>query len=50
KTQSKQFAKRQSTWFRNQMIAWKSIPAQHLESNIPKIFAFIDSFGLTRPA
>lgn len=50
KTQSKQFAKRQSTWFRNQMIAWKSIPAQHLESNIPEIFAFIDSFGLTRPA
>lgn len=50
KTQSKQFAKRQSTWFRNQMIAWKSVSAQHLESNIPEIFAFVDSFGLTRPA
>lgn len=44
---SRQYAKRQSTWFRQQMIAWNSIIAQDLESQSANIFSFIDDSGLT---
>ncbi|WP_420559239.1 tRNA (adenosine(37)-N6)-dimethylallyltransferase MiaA [Tepidicaulis sp.] len=47
KTQTKQYAKRQSTWFRHQMISWKRLSAQEMESQIQEIFSFIDDFGLT---
>jgi len=49
KTLTKQFAKRQSTWFRHQMIAWEAISAQEMESQIQEIFSFIDDCGLTTP-
>ncbi len=39
---SRQYAKRQSTWFRQQMISWNRVSAQDLESQITKIFSFID--------
>ena len=39
---SRQYAKRQSTWFRQQMISWNKVFAQDLESQIAKIFSFID--------
>lgn len=39
---SRQYAKRQSTWFRQQMISWNKVFAQDLESQIDKIFSFID--------
>lgn len=39
---SRQYAKRQSTWFRQQMISWNKVSAQDLESQIGKIFSFID--------
>lgn len=39
---SRQYAKRQSTWFRQQMISWNKVSAQDLESQIDKIFSFID--------
>ncbi len=39
---SRQYAKRQSTWFRQQMISWNRVSAQDLESQIDKIFSFID--------
>lgn len=38
---SRQYAKRQSTWFRQQMISWNRVSAQDLESQITKIFSFI---------
>jgi len=46
-TRSRQYAKRQSTWFKQQMIAWNHLFEQDLESQIDKIFSFIDDFGLT---
>jgi len=39
---SRQYAKRQSTWFRQQMISWNKVSAQDLESQMAKIFSFID--------
>ncbi len=39
---SRQYAKRQSTWFRQQMISWNRLSAQDLESKTDKIFSFID--------
>ncbi len=39
---SRQYAKRQSTWFRQQMISWNRLSAQDLESQVTKIFSFID--------
>lgn len=47
-TKSRQYAKRQMTWFRQKMIAWNAVSAQDLESQLAKIFSFIDDFGLTR--
>ena len=46
-TKSRQYAKRQMTWFRRRMIAWNMVSAQDLESQLIKIFSFIDDFGLT---
>jgi tRNA dimethylallyltransferase len=46
-TRSRQYAKRQSTWFKQQMIAWNRVFEQDLESQMDKIFSFIDDFGLT---
>ncbi|MEQ9519124.1 MAG: tRNA (adenosine(37)-N6)-dimethylallyltransferase MiaA [Parvibaculum sp.] len=46
-TKSRQYAKRQMTWFRQRMIAWNTIFAQDLESQIDEIFSFIDDYGLT---
>lgn len=39
---SRQYAKRQSTWFRQQMISWNKVFAQDLESQTAEIFSFID--------
>lgn len=39
---SRQYAKRQSTWFRQQMISWNKVSTQHLERQIDEIFSFID--------
>jgi tRNA dimethylallyltransferase len=39
KTQTRRFAKRQMTWFRNQFTTWERINAQYLESEIEKIFS-----------
>ena len=47
KTATRQFAKRQMTWFKNQIIADKTLPAQYLESFRDEIFSFIRSFLLT---
>ncbi len=38
KTQTRRFAKRQLTWFRNQFPDWKRLNAQYLESEVDKIF------------
>lgn len=46
--ETRRYAKRQETWFRTQMIAWRRFPAQDSESIKAKIFAFIDELGLTR--
>ena len=47
KTATRQFAKRQMTWFKNQIIADKTLPAQYLKSFSDEIFSFIRSFLLT---
>ena len=47
KTATRQFAKRQMTWFKNQIIADKTLPAQYLESFSDEIFSFIRSLLLT---
>jgi tRNA dimethylallyltransferase len=41
KTATRRYAKRQSTWFRNQMPGWQRINAQYLESFKEKILSFI---------
>lgn len=48
KSESRAYAKRQETWFRTQMIAWKGFFAQDSESLNGEIFSFIDDLGLTR--
>ena len=47
KTATRQFAKRQMTWFTNQIIADKSLSGQYSESFNKEIFSFIRSFVLT---
>lgn len=47
KAETRRYAKRQETWFRTQMIAWKRIIAQDSESLDAEIFSFIDDLGLT---
>ncbi len=49
KTKTRRFAKRQMTWFRNQMITWNRIETQEMETKINDIFANILDSGLTLP-
>lgn len=44
---TRNYAKRQLTWFRHQMAAGTVVDAQFSESFLPKIFAFIRQFLLT---
>ena len=46
---SRNYAKRQLTWFRNQIPEAQSFFAQYSESERPKIFSFIRQFLLTNP-
>lgn len=41
KAETRQYIKRQETWFRRYMISWKRISAQYMESKSRDIFAFI---------
>lgn len=45
KIQSRQYAKRQATWFRNKMIAWNVITAQFLERMTEEIFSIMAQKG-----
>ena len=45
--QTRRYAKRQMTWFRNQMISWNSFSEQDYEHKMDKIFSFISKTGLT---
>lgn len=42
-TETRQYAKRQLTWARGNMMSWKWLSTQELESNEARIVAFIDS-------
>lgn len=42
-TETRQYAKRQLTWARGNMMSWKWISAQEMESEAVKIVSFIDS-------
>lgn len=44
---TRRYAKRQSTWFRHQIIADREVNAQFSESLLPEIFSFIRHFLLT---
>jgi tRNA dimethylallyltransferase len=44
---TRQYAKRQLTWFRHQCHDWHILDAQYSESNFDKIFSFIKDFLLT---
>lgn len=46
-TATRQFAKRQLTWFRNKMISWKGFRAQDSECFFDDIFPFVSDFLLT---
>ena len=46
--ETRAYAKRQETWMRTQMIAWKPFYTQYSESVNAEIFSFIDDLGLTR--
>ena len=46
---TRNYAKRQLTWFRHQMRADYPLPAQFSESFLPKILSFIRQFLLTKP-
>ncbi|TNE36744.1 MAG: tRNA (adenosine(37)-N6)-dimethylallyltransferase MiaA [Alphaproteobacteria bacterium] len=41
KMQTRRYAKRQMTWFRNQMISWNAVSEQQLERKIEEILSFI---------
>lgn len=43
KAETRQFAKRQVTWLKSNMIAWEHVSAQEMEYSIPKIMTFICS-------
>jgi tRNA dimethylallyltransferase len=45
--ETRAYAKRQETWLRTQMIAWRRFHAQDSESIKAEIFSFIDDLGLT---
>jgi len=42
KAETRQYAKRQFTWLRRNMIAWNWIEEQEMERIVAKIFSFID--------
>jgi tRNA dimethylallyltransferase len=42
-TETRQFAKRQITWLKRQMISWQWLSAQEKERNTAQILSFIDS-------
>ena len=48
-TATRQYAKRQLTWFRHKMISWNAIEAQDSECFFEKIFPFVSEFLLTPP-
>ncbi|MCF8471024.1 MAG: tRNA (adenosine(37)-N6)-dimethylallyltransferase MiaA, partial [Parvibaculum sp.] len=48
KAETRAYAKRQETWLKTQMIAWKPFYTQHLESLNAETLSFIDELGLTR--
>jgi tRNA dimethylallyltransferase len=41
KLETRQYIKRQETWFKSHMISWKEYNTQYMESNRAEIFAFI---------
>ena len=45
---TRRYAKRQMTWFRNQMSDWASFAEQDYEDNFANIFSFISKKWLTR--
>lgn len=49
KTKTRRFAKRQMTWFRNQMISWNRVHTQDMETKIDESFSIILNSGLTLP-
>lgn len=44
---TRRYAKRQMTWFRNQMTGWESFSEQDYTDNYDKIFSFISQNSLT---
>ncbi len=44
---TRRYAKRQMTWFRNQMVGWETFPEQDYTDNHDKIFSFITKNSLT---
>ena len=42
---TRRYAKRQMTWFRNQMVGWETFPEQDYTDNHDKIFSFIKKFN-----
>ena len=45
--QTRNYAKRQMTWFRHQLTPWRRVEAQYSESLRTQIFSFILPFVLT---
>jgi tRNA dimethylallyltransferase len=43
KLETRQYIKRQETWLKRHMIAWKALSEKYMESNMREIFAFIQS-------
>ena len=46
--ETRRYAKRQLTWFRHKMVAWKTVEAKDSECFFDKIFPFVSEFLLTR--
>ncbi|MBT7279756.1 MAG: tRNA (adenosine(37)-N6)-dimethylallyltransferase MiaA, partial [Rhodobiaceae bacterium] len=44
---TRRYAKRQMTWFRNQMVGWQSFSEKDYNDNYDKIFSFISKNSLT---
>jgi len=42
KTETRRYAKRQTTWLKSNMIAWKWFIEKDIERLKPEIFAFVD--------
>ena len=45
--QTRRYAKRQMTWFRNQLVGWPRFTEQDYEEKFAKIFSFISKNQLT---